>query len=54
MVFILAALFNASGALLFIILGTAEVQHYNDPEWREKKKSEGEDRGEPIPKKKEL
>ena len=38
-VFFLGALFNAAGALLFIVLCTAEVQYYNDPEWREKKKS---------------
>ena len=39
-VFFLAAIFSAVGSLAFIILCTAEVQHYNDPEWREKKKSE--------------
>ena len=38
-VFFLAAIFSALGSLSFIILCTAEVQHYNDPEWREKKKS---------------
>ena len=48
-VFFLGALFNAAGALLFIVLCTAEVQYYNDPEWREKKKlGEEDDRGETI------
>ena len=48
-VFFLCALFNAAGALLFIVLCTAEVQYYNDPDWREKTKlGEGDDRGETI------
>ena len=35
--------------MLFIVLCTAEVQYYNDPEWREKKKlGEEDDRGETI------
>ena len=47
-VFVLAALFQGTGGLLFILLCTAEVQYYNDPEWREKKKLEVENRGETI------
>ena len=35
--------------MLFIVLCTAEVQYYNDPDWREKKKLGEEDgRGETI------
>ena len=30
----------AAGMLSFIALGTAEVQYYNDPDWKERKKSE--------------
>ena len=26
------------GALGYIFLGSADVQHYNDPNWKEKKK----------------
>ena len=28
-----------SGALSYICFGSADVQYYNDPDWREKKKT---------------
>ena len=28
-----------SGALAYILFGSADVQYYNDPDWREKKKA---------------
>ena len=28
-----------SGALSYIFFGSADVQYYNDPDWREKKKT---------------
>ena len=35
----MAAACMISGALAYILFGSAEVQYYNDPDWREKKKS---------------
>ncbi len=39
-VFLLAAILLALGTISFLIFGTATVQHYNDPDWREKRKRE--------------
>ena len=37
--FLLAAACMISGALAYIFFGSADVQYYNDPDWREKKKA---------------
>ena len=38
-VFLLAAACMILGALSYIFFGSADVQYYNDPDWREKKKT---------------
>ena len=37
--FLLAAACMILGALSYIFFGSADVQYYNDPDWREKKKT---------------
>ena len=37
-VFLLAAAFMIVGALSYIFFGTADVQYYNDPDWKEERK----------------
>jgi hypothetical protein len=39
-VYLLAAVIISSGAISFLIFGTAEVQFYNNPDWRDKRKRE--------------
>jgi hypothetical protein len=39
-VYLLAAVIISSGAISFLIFGTADVQFYNDPNWRDKRKRE--------------
>ena len=38
-VFLLAAACMILGALSYIFFGSADVQYYNDPDWREKKET---------------
>ena len=37
--FLLAAACMAAGCMSLVLFATADVQHYNDPDWRAKKKA---------------